>query len=88
MNASNLETNATAGSGRPASDCYPCLLRRMWICIVLKRKQARIARAESTLASYAWSTGNDDLYDITYPLQEKLWDAIYAKDNIVEQKQK
>lgn len=54
----------------------------MWICIVLKRKEARIARAASTLASYAWSTGNDDLYEITYPLQERLWDAIYAKDNV------
>ena len=78
-NESKTDTAATEGCAPSA--CYPCLLRRMWVCIVLKRKQARIARAASTLASYAWNTGNDELYEITYPLQEKLWDAIYAKDN-------
>jgi hypothetical protein len=26
-------------------------------------------------------TDDDELYAITYPLQERLWKAIYAKDN-------
>jgi len=58
---------------------YPCLLRRIWICLVLKRKEAKIAAAASTLAAYAWNTGNDELYEQMYPLQEKLWDELYAK---------
>lgn len=64
-----------------SEDNLPCLLSRMWICLVLKRKQARIARAASTLASYAWNTGNDELYELTMPLQERLWDEIYKKDS-------
>jgi hypothetical protein len=63
------------------SDGYPCLLRRAWICLVLKRKEARVAAAASTLAAHAWMTDDDELYAITYPLQERLWKAIYAKDN-------
>jgi hypothetical protein len=64
-----------------ASAGYPCLLRRAWICLVLKRKEARVAAAASTLACHAWNTGDDALWEQMYPLQEKLWDAIYAKDN-------
>jgi len=60
---------------------YPCLLLRMWICLVLKRKDARVARAASTLAIHARETGNDELFDLMFPLQEKLWDAVYPKNN-------
>jgi len=48
---------------------------------VMKRKEARVAAAASTLACHAWNTGDDALWEQMYPLQEKLWDAIYAKDN-------
>lgn len=46
----------------------------------MKRKEARVAAAASTLACHAWNTGDDALWEQMYPLQEKLWDAIYAKD--------
>ena len=81
MKTPNRKEPATAGFGRPASAGCPCLLRRAWICLVLKRKEARVAAAASTLACHAWNTGDDALWEQMYPLQEKLWDAIYAKDN-------
>ena len=81
MKTPNLNQPATAGFGRAASAGCPCLLRRAWICLVLKRKEARVAAAASTLACHAWNTGDDELWEQMYPLQEKLWDAIYAKDN-------
>lgn len=62
------------------SDSLPCLLVRMWICLVLKRKEAKVAMAASTLARYAWNTGNDELWEITKPLQERLWGEIYKKN--------
>ena len=51
----------------------------------MKRKEARVAAAASTLACHAWNTGDDALWEQMYPLQEKLWDAIYAKDNASDQ---
>lgn len=56
----------------------PCLIYCMWVCLVTKRKEAKVARAASVLASHAWNTGNDELWEQMHPLQEKLWDAIYA----------
>jgi hypothetical protein len=62
------------------SDEYPCFLVRAWICLVMKRKEYRIAAAASTLALYALKTGNDELYDQMYPLQEKLWGCLYKNN--------
>lgn len=62
-----------------SEDNIPCLLVRMWICLVTKRKQARIAMAATELAAYAWATQNDELWEIMDPLQEDLWDEIYSK---------
>jgi hypothetical protein len=60
---------------------YPCLLYRVRVCVFLKRKEARIARAASTLALYARQINDDTLFEQMYSLQEKLWDAIYPKNN-------
>lgn len=59
------------------NDDLPCLLKRIWICFILKRKQAKVAMAASTLASHAFKTGDDKLYDLMFPLQEKLWEELY-----------
>jgi hypothetical protein len=56
----------------------PSLIYRVWVCLATRRKEAKVARAASTLAYHAWMTGDDELWEQMYPLQEKLWDAIYA----------
>ena len=73
MKTPNRKEPATAGFGRPASAGCPCLLRRAWICLVMKRKEARVAAAASTLACHAWNTGDDALWDHLFrSLRKKL----------------
>lgn len=62
-----------------SEDNVPCLLSRIWTCLVLKRKEWWIAMAASTLTGYARNTGNDELYEQMDPLQEKLWNELFKK---------
>ena len=56
---------------------YPSLFMRIYICLFKERKKWKIARAASTLASYAFNTMDDKLAEIVEPLETKFWKEIY-----------
>ena len=81
--AMNTPQTPTSGSLHPfCSPRYPRnLLRRVWVCCVLRRKQYRAAAAASTLVIHAWNTGDNDLWEQMEQLQNKLWADVYAEEN-------